>query len=98
MYSQALKKQQPRGPYVIAGYSYGSMLAFEMSKILAANGDRVQFLGLFNLPPHIKVRMRMLDWTAGLLYIAYFCGIITEQRLKELVEKLRSLPKGEQIV
>ncbi|KAL9003649.1 MAG: hypothetical protein Q9188_003493 [Gyalolechia gomerana] len=97
MYSQALKKQQPHGPYAIAGYSYGSMLAFEISKILEANGDRVQFLGSFNLPPHIKVRMRMLDWTAGLLHIAHFCGIVTEQRSEELVEKLRSLPEGEQI-
>ncbi|KAI4179200.1 MAG: hypothetical protein L6R41_007983, partial [Letrouitia leprolyta] len=38
-YYQALKKQQPDGPYAIAGYSYGSMLAFEISKILEANGD-----------------------------------------------------------
>lgn len=38
------------GRYALAGYSYGTMLAFEMAKQL---GD-VQFLGSFNLPPHIK--------------------------------------------
>lgn len=96
-YYQALKKQQPNGPYAIAGYSYGSMLAFEISKMLEANGDTVQFLASFNLPPHIKIRMRMLDWTAGLLHIAHFCGIITEERSEELVDTLRSLPQTDQI-
>lgn len=96
-YYHALKKQQPHGPYAIAGYSYGSMLAFEITKILSANGDTVQFLGVFNLPPHIKVRMRLLDWTAGLLHIAHFCGIITEQRSEELIDDLRKLPEPEQV-
>ncbi|KAL8836162.1 MAG: hypothetical protein Q9170_003015 [Blastenia crenularia] len=96
-YSQALKKQQPKGPYAIAGYSYGSMLAFEISKVLEAEDETVQFLASFNLPPHIKERMRMLDWTAGLLHIAHFCQIITEQRSEDLVKQLRSLPQKEQI-
>lgn len=96
-YHRALKKQQPHGPYAIAGYSYGSMLAFEISKILEMNGDIVQFLGSFNLPPHIKDRMRMLDWTAGLLHIAHFCGIITEQRSEQLVDELRGCPQPKQV-
>ena len=96
-YYHALKKRQPHGPYAIAGYSYGSMLAFEISKILEANGDTVQFLGSLNLPPHIKDRMRMLDWTAGLLHIAHFCGIITERRSEELVDELRELSQPEQV-
>ncbi|KAL8879307.1 MAG: hypothetical protein Q9198_003052, partial [Flavoplaca austrocitrina] len=97
-YFEALKKQQPHGPYAIAGYSYGSMLAFELSKMLEASGDVVQFLGSFNLPPHMKERMRMLDWTAGLLHISHFCGIITERRSEELVDELRKLPQSEQVI
>jgi acyl-CoA synthetase (AMP-forming)/AMP-acid ligase II/thioesterase domain-containing protein len=96
-YHEAIKLKQPKGPYALAGYSYGSMLAFELSKVLEANGDEVRFLGSFNLPPHIKVRMRMLDWTAGVLHIAHFCGIITEKRSEELVEGLRPLPQNEQV-
>ena len=96
-YYRALKKQQPHGPYAIAGYSYGSMLAFEISKLLEANNDVVQFLGSFNLPPHIKERMRQLDWTAGILHIAHFSGIISEQRSEELVDGLRPLPHLEQV-
>ncbi|KAM0793987.1 hypothetical protein BDR22DRAFT_877314 [Usnea florida] len=96
-YYHAMKKQQPHGPYAIAGYSYGSMLAFEISKLLESNNDTVQFLGSFNLPPHIKDRMRMLDRTAGLLHIAHFCGIITEQRSDELTNELRALPQPVQV-
>jgi acyl-CoA synthetase (AMP-forming)/AMP-acid ligase II/thioesterase domain-containing protein len=96
-YHRALKAKQPQGPYAIAGYSYGSMLAFEISKLLEADGDRVQFLGSFNLPPHIKTRMQRLDWTAGMVHIAHFCGIITEQRSEELVHELRPLPHNEQV-
>lgn len=96
-YYHALKKQQPRGPYALAGYSYGSVLAFEISKILEANGDTVQFLGSFNLPPHIKERMRQLDWTEGILHIAHFSEIITEKRSEELVDEMRGLPPQEQV-
>ena len=96
-YYHAIKKQQPHGPYAIAGYSYGSMLAFEISKLLEANNNTVQFLGSFNLPPHIKDQMRTLDRTAGLLHIAHFCGIITEQRSEELTNELRALPQPVQV-
>ncbi|PQE08024.1 thioesterase domain protein [Rutstroemia sp. NJR-2017a BBW] len=97
-YHSAIKERQPLGPYAIAGYSYGSMLAFEIAKILESEGDRVQFLGSFNLPPHIKARMRRLDWTSGMLHIAHFCGIITEPRSEELVHQLRPLPHEDQVV
>lgn len=96
-YHHAIKAKQPHGPYAIAGYSYGSMIAFEIAKILEADADRVQFLGSFNLPPHIKTRMQRLDWTAGMVHIAHFCSIITELRSEELVHELRPLPHDEQV-
>jgi thioesterase domain-containing protein len=96
-YHSALKAKQPQGPYAIAGYSYGSMLAFEIAKVLEGNGDCVQFLGSFNLPPHIKTRMRTLDWTAGMVHIAHFCSILTEERSQELLHELRPLPHDEQV-
>lgn len=96
-YHAALKAKQPHGPYALAGYSYGSMLAFEIAKVLEASGDEVGFLGSFNLPPHIKTRMRRLDWTAGMVHIAHFCSIISEERSEELMQELRPLPHEEQV-
>ncbi|KAJ5634737.1 Thioesterase [Penicillium herquei] len=96
-YYAALRKKQPHGPYALAGYSYGSVLAFEISKQLEAIGEDVKFLASFNLPPHIRDRMRKLDWTAGLVHIAFFCQIITEDHAEAFAPVLRGLPEDEQI-
>ncbi|KAL2816683.1 acetyl-CoA synthetase-like protein [Aspergillus granulosus] len=87
-YHAAIKKEQPEGPYAIAGYSYGSMLAFEISKLLEANNDFVAFTGSFNLPPHIKTRMRQLDFKQCLLHLSYFLGLMTEEYARDLASEL----------
>ncbi|KAI1078168.1 acetyl-CoA synthetase-like protein [Whalleya microplaca] len=80
-YAAAVRRKQPHGPYAIAGYSYGTMLAFEMAKRLGADGpgeeEAVGFLGSFNLPPHIKMRMRQLSWNMCLLHLTQFLGLVT---------------------
>jgi thioesterase domain-containing protein/acyl carrier protein len=81
-YVQAVRRRQPHGPYALAGYSYGTMLAFEVAKRLDALeggvGSAVGFLGSFNLPPHIKSRMRQLSWNMCLLHLTQFLGLTTE--------------------
>ena len=88
-YYAAIKAKQPRGPYALAGYSYGTMLAVETTKLLERNGDDVRFLGSFNLPPHIKTRMQQLDWTSCLLHLSYFLGLVTEQHAEDIVLELQ---------
>jgi surfactin synthase thioesterase subunit len=45
-YIAAIRQRQPQGLYAIAGYSYGAMLAFEMTKKLeAADGEHGRVLG-----------------------------------------------------
>ncbi|KAI8945519.1 acyl-protein synthetase [Xylaria longipes] len=85
-YIAAIRRRQHQGPYAIAGYSYGTMLAFEITKKLeAADGPGiVQFLGSFNLPPHIKIRMRQLKWNNCLLHLAYFLGLTTEEKAENI--------------
>ena len=95
IYHTAMKRVQPVGPYALAGYSYGSMLAFEVAKVLEQNDDEVCFLGSLNLPPHIKTRMQQLDWTECLLNLAYFLDLITEQRALELSSILKHLSHAE---
>ncbi|KAF2651750.1 acetyl-CoA synthetase-like protein [Lophiostoma macrostomum CBS 122681] len=79
-YAASIRKVQPRGPYALAGYSYGTMLAFETAKRLNSieGEDIVQFLGSFNLPPHIKIRMQQLDWNMCLLHLSWFLDLVTE--------------------
>lgn len=89
MYTAAIRQRQPHGPYALAGYSYGTMLAFEVAKRLEAYGHDVGFLGSLNLPPHIKQRMRMLEWNVCLLNLGHFLGLISEHT-SNLVEADRA--------
>ncbi|KAF4448959.1 thioesterase domain [Fusarium albosuccineum] len=84
-YVSEIRRRQPQGPYALAGYSYGTMLAFEMAKCLESGGEKVGFLGSFNLPPHIKTRMRQLGWNMCILHLAQFLGLIPESRVEDVL-------------
>ena len=47
-YLADLRKVQPRGPYYLAGYSWGGHLALEMAQQLKREGESVAFLGLID--------------------------------------------------
>lgn len=47
----AIKDHQPHGPYLIGGHCDGSWTALEMARQFADRGDRVDYLGLADLPP-----------------------------------------------
>jgi len=94
-YFSAIKSEQAEGPYALAGYCYGAMLAFETSKILESNNDEVRFLGSFDLPPHIAWRMRQLDWVACLTHLSFFVDLITEDYSHEILPQLRKCNRKE---
>jgi acyl-coenzyme A synthetase/AMP-(fatty) acid ligase/thioesterase domain-containing protein len=45
---RALPRFQPVGPYVLCGYSYGGLVAFEVARRLRAAGHEVQLLALID--------------------------------------------------
>ncbi len=47
-YIAALRRFQPKGPYFLAGYSYGGLLVYEISRQLIEQGEEVRFAGLFD--------------------------------------------------
>ena len=47
-YVRLLLAAHPGGPFRIAGYSYGGVVAHEMACILEEQGHRVEFVGLFD--------------------------------------------------
>jgi amino acid adenylation domain-containing protein len=52
-YLDAVRSRQPRGPYLLAGYSLGGTVAFEMARQLTGAGEEVALLALLDteLPP-----------------------------------------------
>jgi len=48
-YLDALREVQPEGPYRLAGWSLGGLVAFEMARALRAEGESVDLLALFDV-------------------------------------------------
>lgn len=51
-YAQALRIAQPQGPYALCGYSFGGLVALEMARILAREGQAMELLCL--LDPYVR--------------------------------------------
>jgi amino acid adenylation domain-containing protein len=47
-YMQRIREALPQGPYRLAGWSAGGVLAFEVARQLLAAGEQVEFLGLID--------------------------------------------------
>src|SRR5690606_19768881 len=43
-----MRSVRPRGPYLLGGYSFGGIVAYEMARQLAASGEDVPLLALFD--------------------------------------------------
>ncbi|MDI3284907.1 type I polyketide synthase [Polyangium sp. 15x6] len=47
---EAMRQAQPHGPYRLGGYSFGSLVAFEMARLLTDAGERIDALVLGDVP------------------------------------------------
>ncbi len=45
---QAIRRIQPQGPYRLAGWSIGGLIAYEMAQQLITGGEAVEFLGMID--------------------------------------------------
>ena len=52
--SRAIGKLQPRGPYVLVGYSLGGLVVLEMAQRLSANGEKVALLAMLDAYPQFR--------------------------------------------
>jgi len=61
-YIQIIRRTQPRGPYRLAGMSFGGIVAYEAAQQLRAAGEQVAFLGLLDsMLPEPGLRGRVLQ-------------------------------------
>jgi acetoacetyl-CoA synthetase len=51
---EVIKTIQPKGPYALIGYSFGGLVALEMSRCLLAGGENVALLALLDTYPHSR--------------------------------------------
>ena len=53
-YLDAIRRVQPRGPYLLAGYSLGGLVVLEMAQRLTAAGEEVALLAMLDSYPDIR--------------------------------------------
>jgi thioesterase domain-containing protein len=57
-YIAAIRQIRPHGPYHLAGWSLGGVLAFEMARQLARQGEATGLLGILDTPAPITVESK----------------------------------------
>ncbi|QEP42623.1 non-ribosomal peptide synthetase [Ectothiorhodospiraceae bacterium BW-2] len=61
-YLNAIRQQQPSGPYYITGHSFGGSVAFEMARQLAEQGERIGTVVLLDTPAPHFVQPTGVQW------------------------------------
>ena len=89
-YTAAIRRRQPRGPYALAGYSFGAPVAFEIARLLEQQGERVAFLGSIDGDAAIGDPQARLDAIDCAVILAFFLSFIDRQQLHTLPGQLRN--------
>lgn len=64
-YAVAIRTLQPTGPYALAGYSFGGLVAYEIARWLRERGEHVELLALFEADlyaRYLPLRDKLAYW------------------------------------
>ena len=97
-YVAAITAANPHGPYALAGYSYGGIIAFEMARQLLAAGREVKFLGLFDTyaeqsdyydPWFVKHFRRNVYFLKNVAYKCWLMGTRPKELIRLRLQSIR---------
>lgn len=69
-YIEQMRTVQPSGPYSVAGYSFGGLVALEIAQQLLRAGEQIELLCLLDT----RVQARYLPWHASMRYWCDLAG------------------------
>ncbi len=93
---EEIRRVWPSGPYRLAGFSFGGLVALEMAQRLTRAGETVSFLGLLDTYPHSRFwppRCRVAAW--GRLVRAWLSPAIWRRMAAYHAHVLSGLPRRE---
>jgi amino acid adenylation domain-containing protein len=96
-YLEAVRHQQPEGPYLLAGWSYGGIVAFEMAKQLEEQNLGISLLAILDSRPPTTQVLSRLDDTAMLVGYATEAAAARGKMLHFSLEDLRKMDFDTQI-
>jgi acetoacetyl-CoA synthetase len=101
-YTDAIRRQQPHGPYRIIGYSLGGLVALEIAQLLLKMGESISLLVLLDAYPH-QSALGFGQWTRHVARLAAYHASMIRQLpvrftfpyLLSSAERMRYAPKGD---
>jgi thioesterase domain-containing protein len=93
LYIDEIRKVQPVGPYRLGGWSMGGVIAFEMSKQLATQGDATELIAMIDTHPPTVVKQQE---TSMLARFAGDIGRLLGKDLRQLTQRFLELGHEEQ--
>ncbi|MCD6333401.1 MAG: amino acid adenylation domain-containing protein, partial [Bacteroidales bacterium] len=106
-YMSEIKSVQSIGPYALAGFSIGGLIAFELARQMQDQGDDVDFIGVFDTYaessiqrwPKLKRMMYKMRWNWNRFWYNLFLvlkepGDVLPKKLKWLKFKIKSRLTG----
>jgi amino acid adenylation domain-containing protein len=94
MYIKALRDVQPHGPYLLGGWSFGGIIAYEMAQQLLAQNERIGLLALIDSVSEIPgADVAREDRVTHLLRFALNLGLSLEQLTAGQDQPLDSKPE-----
>jgi len=92
-YVEVIRSQQPRGPYRIAGHSFGGLLAFEVARLLAEAGEEIEWLGLIDAELSTEAHSPARRWGHRLVLPYHYARAAMRQPRQALRALLGAVPK-----
>ncbi len=88
-YIKEIRTLQPEGPYFLAGYSFGGLVAFEMAQRLHAQGQNVALLALCDTRSP-KLRENRLSFVESVrIRLSHLCQLQPQEKLNYLQSWVR---------
>jgi aspartate racemase len=97
---KTLRSCQPEGPYLIGGYCNGGLVAFEMARLLRAQGQKVDLLVLLDTSAanvRFKFLQNLISYSGRLMGLEEDEQRIWFIRWRNLLLRLRKMRRSEQV-
>jgi thioesterase domain-containing protein/acyl carrier protein len=93
-YLGEIRTVQRKGPYFLAGYCFGGMIVYEMSRLLKTQGEQVALLVMFNTPAPGSLKWWPLRPSYVVKHTVHELGKLSALGIREKLIGLRSKAIG----
>jgi amino acid adenylation domain-containing protein len=95
---KTMRAHQPVGPYLLGGWSFGGIVAFEMARQLKQQGESVDLLVLVDTPKPVPRPVHEHDDVEVMLSLADAIGKYAGKQLTVPIDELRHLSSDDQLL